>query len=145
MPVKRFSARLGAEGHTLFFEVPFDVKQEFGKARPAVKVSVNGYSYRSRVSVYGDKYYLPVRSERREAAGVKQGHRPGNRCSGYCCPNGPTSAGALRGPRQKQRRQSAVAEAQLYAQEGVRERHPRGKKTRDSRPSLAKDPADACC
>src|SRR5262249_32668668 len=73
MPVKKFSARLGAEGHTLFFEVPFDVKQEFGKARPPVKVSVNGYSYRSRVSVYGGKYYWPVRSERREAAGVKQG------------------------------------------------------------------------
>ena len=37
MPVKKFRARLGAEGHALFFEVPFDVKQEFGKARPPVR------------------------------------------------------------------------------------------------------------
>src|SRR5262249_22082103 len=73
MSAKRFHARLGAEGHNLFFEVPFDVKKEFGKARPPVKVSVNGYGYRSTVSVYGGKYYLPVRRERREEAGVKAG------------------------------------------------------------------------
>lgn len=73
MSAKKFSAKLGAEGHALFFEVPFDVKKEFGKARPPVKVSVNGHSYRSTVSVYGGKYYLPVRSERRDAAGLKHG------------------------------------------------------------------------
>src|SRR6516225_3539164 len=73
MPVKKFRARLGAEGHALFFEVPFDVKQEFGKARPPVRVSVNGHSYRSTVSVYGGKYYLPVRREHREAARLKHG------------------------------------------------------------------------
>jgi regulator of protease activity HflC (stomatin/prohibitin superfamily) len=73
MSAKNFHARLGAEGHSLFFEVPFDVKEEFGKARPPVKVSVNGYSYRSTVSVYGGKYYLPVRRERREEASLKAG------------------------------------------------------------------------
>jgi hypothetical protein len=73
MSAKSFHAKLGAEGHALFFEVPFDVKQEFGKARPPVKVSVNGHSYRSTVSVYGGKYYLPVRHERRQEAGLKAG------------------------------------------------------------------------
>jgi len=73
MSTKKFRAKLGAEGHALFFEVPFDVKQEFGKARPPVKVTINGYSYRSTVSVYGGRYYLPVRQERREAAGLKAG------------------------------------------------------------------------
>ncbi len=73
MPSKKFRTRLGAEGHALFFEVPFDVKQEFGKARPPVKVSVNGHTYRSTVSVYGGRYYLPVRRERREEAGLKAG------------------------------------------------------------------------
>src|SRR5215472_18575541 len=73
MSAKNFHARLGAEGRALFFEVPFDVKKEFGKARPPVKVSVNGHTYRSTVSVYGGKYYLPVRSERRDAAGLKHG------------------------------------------------------------------------
>jgi hypothetical protein len=70
---KSFQAKLGAEGHALFFEVPLDVKKEFGKARPPVKVSINGYSYRSTVSVYGGKYYLPVRREHREEAGLKAG------------------------------------------------------------------------
>jgi hypothetical protein len=74
MSAKSFRAKLGAEGHALFFEVPFDVKKEFGKARPPVKVSVNGHSYRSTVSVYGGKYYLPVRMERREEAGIKAGN-----------------------------------------------------------------------
>jgi hypothetical protein len=73
MSEKSFRARLGAEGKPLFVEVPFDVKAEFRTARPPVKASVNGLSYRSRISVYGGKYYLPVRSERREVAGMKAG------------------------------------------------------------------------
>jgi hypothetical protein len=73
MSAKRFNARLGADAGALFMEVPFDVKKEFGKARPPVKVSINGYSYRSTISVYGGKYYLPVRADRREAAGAKAG------------------------------------------------------------------------
>lgn len=73
MSAKSFHAKLGAERHALFFEVPFDVKKEFGKARPPVKVSVNGHGYRSTVSVYGGKYYLPVRQERRAEAGLKAG------------------------------------------------------------------------
>lgn len=73
MSAKRFNAKLGGDAGTLFVEVPFDVKKEFGKARPPVEVSINGYSYRSTVSVYGGKYYVPVRRERREAAGVKAG------------------------------------------------------------------------
>lgn len=73
MSAKRFKAKLGGDAGALFVEVPFDVKREFGKARPPVKVSINGYSYQSTISVYGGKYYLPVRRDRREAAGVKLG------------------------------------------------------------------------
>jgi hypothetical protein len=73
MPAKRFRAKLGADAGALFVAVPFDVEKEFGKARAPVKVSINGYSYRSTISVYGGKYYLPVRGDRREAAGVKGG------------------------------------------------------------------------
>lgn len=73
MAIKRFRARLGSAGRPLFVIVPFDVKKEFGKARAPVKVSVNGLSYRSTICVYGGKYYLPVRSDHREAAGVKAG------------------------------------------------------------------------
>ncbi len=73
MAAKKFKAVLGSDAGNLFFEVPFDVKKEFGKARPPVKVSINGYSYRSTIAVYGGKFYVPVRKERREGAGVKGG------------------------------------------------------------------------
>lgn len=70
MSAKRFKIRLGRG----FVELPFDVKEHFGKARPPVQVSINGYSYRSTVAVYGGKYYVPVRRERQEAAGVQAGN-----------------------------------------------------------------------
>ena len=50
-------------GTGLFVEVPFDVKEVFGKARLPVVISVNGHSYRTTTSVYGGKYCLPVRKE----------------------------------------------------------------------------------
>ena len=73
MSIKKFRAKLGSAGRPLFVTVPFDVRKEFGKARPQVRVSVNGHSYRSTISVYGGKYYLPVRSDHREAADVEAG------------------------------------------------------------------------
>jgi|SRR5579884_2849240 len=56
-----------------FIALPFDVREEFGRARPPVKVSINGYSYRSTVSVYEGKYFIPVRKSNQEAAGIKSG------------------------------------------------------------------------
>jgi bifunctional DNA-binding transcriptional regulator/antitoxin component of YhaV-PrlF toxin-antitoxin module len=69
MSARSFKVKLGNG----FVELPFDVKKEFGKARLPVRISVNGYSYQSTVAVYGDKYYVPVRRDRREAAGVEVG------------------------------------------------------------------------
>jgi bifunctional DNA-binding transcriptional regulator/antitoxin component of YhaV-PrlF toxin-antitoxin module len=69
MSAKSFKVRLGSG----FVEIPFDVKKQFGRARPPVSVSVNGYSYRSTIAVYSGKYYVPLRRERREEAGVKAG------------------------------------------------------------------------
>ena len=69
MPTKSFKTTL----RNGFVELPFDVRQEFGKARPPVKISINGASYRSTVCVYGGKYLIPVRKDRQEAAGVKPG------------------------------------------------------------------------
>jgi len=72
--VKRtFKAKLTADSGGLFFEVPFDVKAVFGKARAPVSVSLGRYTYPSTVAVYGGKYYVPVRREHREASGVKPG------------------------------------------------------------------------
>lgn len=54
-----------------FVELPFDVKQHFGKARPPVRVTINGYTYRSTPCVYGGKYFIPVRMSNQQAAGIK--------------------------------------------------------------------------
>ena len=73
---KKFTAVLGSEEHGgLFFEVPFDVKAVFGRARPPVCVTVNGYAFRTTVSVYGGCSYVGVRRSHREAAGVAVGDR----------------------------------------------------------------------
>ncbi len=68
-PTKNFKTKLG-DG---FIELPFDARKEFGKARCPVKISINGYSFESTVAVYGAKYYVPVRKQRQEAAGVHAG------------------------------------------------------------------------
>jgi hypothetical protein len=72
---KKFSARLGGEegGDIPLLEIPFDVKASFGKARPPVVVTVNGFSFRSTVSVYGGKSYVGLRRDYREAAKVHLG------------------------------------------------------------------------
>jgi len=41
--------------------------------RVKVNVTINGYTYRSTVSVYGGRYMLPLAKVHREAAGVKGG------------------------------------------------------------------------
>lgn len=54
--------------------VPADAVASLGtKKRPAVKVSLNGYTYRSTVAAYGDVFMLPLSAEHREAAGVRAG------------------------------------------------------------------------
>jgi hypothetical protein len=52
---KTFLARLREDGA---FELPFDVRALYGRARPAVKMTVRGRTYRTRVAVYGGRYYL---------------------------------------------------------------------------------------
>lgn len=69
MSARSFKTKVGSG----FIELPFDPRTEFGKVRAPVKVSINGYTYRSTIAVYGGKYYVPVRRERREAAGVEAG------------------------------------------------------------------------
>ena len=71
---KSFRARLQSEEpRTCFFELPFDVKATFGKARPPVVVTIGRHSWRSTVSVYGGRSLLPMRKSNQEAAGVAAG------------------------------------------------------------------------
>jgi Bacteriocin-protection, YdeI or OmpD-Associated/Domain of unknown function (DUF1905) len=66
---------LKAEGlNATGISVPADVIAALGKQkRPPVKVSLNGYTYRTTVAPYGDVFMLPVSQEHRAAAGVKAG------------------------------------------------------------------------
>jgi Bacteriocin-protection, YdeI or OmpD-Associated/Domain of unknown function (DUF1905) len=71
---ERFQATLQVEGRTAtFFEVPLDVPAIFGRARPPVRVTIGGHTYRSTVAVYGGRYFLPLNRQNREAAGVAAG------------------------------------------------------------------------
>jgi hypothetical protein len=54
------------------FEVPFDPKPVFGKTRAPVKVTINGYTYRSTIASYGGRWLLPLRRSNREAAGLTE-------------------------------------------------------------------------
>lgn len=54
--------------------VPPDVIAALGKGKkPPVKVTLNGYTYRTTVAAYGDVFMLPVAKEHRDAAGLKAG------------------------------------------------------------------------
>jgi bacteriocin resistance YdeI/OmpD-like protein/uncharacterized protein DUF1905 len=56
------------------FEVPPEVVESLGKGRrPPVRVTINGYTYRSTVAVMGGVYMVGVSAENREGAGVKGG------------------------------------------------------------------------
>lgn len=54
--------------------VPPEVVASLGASkRPAVRVAINGYTYRSTVAVMGGAFMLPVSAEVRQAAGVAAG------------------------------------------------------------------------
>ena len=44
-----------------------------GSKRPAVTVTVDGYSYRSTVAPYGGRYLIPFAKEHRERSGIVPG------------------------------------------------------------------------
>jgi hypothetical protein len=70
---RRFEAVLGdGEGRPLVV-LPFDVRAEFGQARPPVRGTVNGHPFRTTVAVYGGVPYLGFRREIRDAAGIELG------------------------------------------------------------------------
>jgi hypothetical protein len=66
---------LQAEGlNATGLRVPAEIIAALGtRKRPPVKVSLNGYTYRSTVAAYGDVFMLPLSQEHRAAAGVQAG------------------------------------------------------------------------
>jgi bifunctional DNA-binding transcriptional regulator/antitoxin component of YhaV-PrlF toxin-antitoxin module len=71
----RFVATLEQSGRTATgIEVPAEVVDALGSGRkPAVTVTINGYSYRSSIASMGGRFMLPVSAEVRGGAGVAAG------------------------------------------------------------------------
>ena len=70
-----FRATLELNGRTATgVEVPEDVVEGLGRGRrPAVKVTINGHTYRSTVASMGGRFMVGVSAENRTAAGVEAG------------------------------------------------------------------------
>ncbi|HET7471807.1 MAG TPA: YdeI/OmpD-associated family protein [Candidatus Limnocylindrales bacterium] len=75
MPPHRIRALLETTGKTAVgFEVPEETVLALGKGkRPPVRVTINGYTYRSTVAPMGGRYLIGVSAENRAGAGVAGG------------------------------------------------------------------------
>jgi hypothetical protein len=74
--VERFTAILGGHaGERPVVEVPFDVKERFGRSRAPVRGTVDGADFRTTVAVYGGRYYIGFNKDLRERAGISIGDR----------------------------------------------------------------------
>ena len=71
----RFHATIEQSGKTATgIRVPPEVVDALGAGkRPAVQVTINGYTYRTTVGVMGGAFMLPLSAENRQAAGVVAG------------------------------------------------------------------------
>ena len=72
---RRFEAVLEDNAPGVVFALPFDPKEELGRARAPVQVTIGGYTFRTTVAVYGGRALIGVNKANREAAGVEAGER----------------------------------------------------------------------
>jgi hypothetical protein len=71
MPAKRFTVQLERVQKTAtMFRVPFDLEEVFGRARPPVKVTIRGHTWRTTPGVYGGVGHVVVNREVKAATGV---------------------------------------------------------------------------
>ena len=70
---KTFRGKIVRDGSMCLIPVPFDPRPVFGKVRAPVKVTVNGYTYRSTIASMGEGPCIPLRRGNREAAGLEGG------------------------------------------------------------------------
>jgi hypothetical protein len=73
MPSKTIRVTIVRDGSMCFVPVTFDPKAVFGKVRAPVRVTLNGYTYRSTIAAMGGTLCIPLRRSNREAAGLKGG------------------------------------------------------------------------
>jgi len=70
---KTFKTTIVRDGSMCFIPLTFDPKEVFGRIRAPVKVTLNGYTYRSTIAAIGGPPALPLRRSNREAAGLEGG------------------------------------------------------------------------
>lgn len=75
MKSKTIEVSILSDGGMCAIPVPFDPKEEFGKVRAPVKVTVNGYTFRSTIARMNGQTFIPLRKSHREAAAVSGGER----------------------------------------------------------------------
>src|SRR5499427_9264523 len=73
MTSKTFKTTIVREGSMCFIPLGFDPKVVFGKVRAPVKVTLNGYTYRTTIAAMGGPPGIPLRRSNREAAGLEGG------------------------------------------------------------------------
>src|SRR5471032_22379 len=73
MPSKTITVKIYQNGGMCFIPVTFDPRATFGKVRAPVRVSLNGYTYRSTIAAMGGITCIPLRKSNREAAGLVGG------------------------------------------------------------------------
>jgi hypothetical protein len=73
----KFGAKIELAGKTATgIEVPAAVVAKLGSSKkPAVHVTIKGYTYRSTVASMGGRFMLPISGQVREAAGVAAGEK----------------------------------------------------------------------
>jgi hypothetical protein len=68
---KRFTVELQrVEKTATMFRVPFDLNEAFGRARPPVKVTIRGHTWRTTPGVYDGVGYVVVNRSVKAATGV---------------------------------------------------------------------------
>ena len=72
-PSQRITVTIFRDGSMCFIPITFDPKSVFGKIRAPVKVTLNGYTFRSTIAAMGGPPCIPFRKSNREAAGLEGG------------------------------------------------------------------------
>jgi hypothetical protein len=73
MSKRTVTTTIQRDGSMCFIPVTFDPRAVFGKLRAPVKVTLNGYTYRSTIAAMGGPPCIPLRKSNREAAGLEGG------------------------------------------------------------------------
>ena len=70
-----FKGTVQRHGSAGFIELPFDPREKFGKVRAPVRVTVNGYTFRTTIAAMGGPPCIGMRTSYREAAGLEGGEK----------------------------------------------------------------------